>query len=88
VIDGSFLKLREAHITYTLPASITKKVKWIDSAKVSVVGSNLAILWLAKNNYSNIDPECSLGNGNSAVGYESNACPPTRSIGVKLNITF
>ena len=88
VIDGSFLKLREAHITYTLPASITKKVKWIDSAKLSVVGNNLAILWLAKNNYSNIDPESSLGSGNSSVGYESNACPPTRSIGVKLNITF
>ena len=88
VIDGSFLKLREAHITYTLPASITKKVKWIDSAKVSLVGNNLAILWLAKNNYTRLDPECSLGNGNDSVGYESNACPPTRSFGVKLNITF
>ena len=88
VIDGSFLKLREAHLSYTLPQSITKKVKWIDSAKVSVVGNNLAILWLAKNNITRIDPESSLGSGNSSVGYESNSCPPTRSIGVKLNITF
>ena len=88
VIDGSFLKLREAHITYTLPASITKKVKWIDSAKVSLVGNNLAILWLAKNNYSRIDPECSLGSDNTSVGFESNSCPPTRSFGIKLNVTF
>jgi hypothetical protein len=88
VIDGSFLKLREAHLTYTLPQSVTRKVKWIDSAKVSLVGNNLAILWLAKNNYTRIDPESSLGSGNSSVGYESNSCPPTRSIGVKLNITF
>ena len=88
VIDGSFLKLREAHITYTLPASITKKVKWIDSAKISLVGNNLAILWLAKNNYTRIDPESSLGSANDSVGYESNSCPPTRSFGVKLNITF
>ena len=87
-IDGSFLKLREAHITYTIPQSITKKIKWIDSAKLSVVGNNLAILWLAKNNYTRIDPESSLGSGNGSVGYESNSCPPTRSIGVKLNITF
>ncbi len=87
-IDGSFLKLREAHLTYTLPASLIKKVKWIDSAKLSIVGNNLAILWLAKNNYTRIDPESSLGSGNSSVGYESNSCPPTRSIGVKLNIAF
>ena len=63
-------------------------MKWIDSAKVSLVGNNLAILWLAKNNYTRIDPESSLGSGNSSVGYESNSCPPTRSFGVKLNITF
>ena len=88
VIDGSFLKLREAHLTYTLPSSVTKKFKWMDSAKVSIVGNNLAILWLAKNNYTRIDPESSLGSANSSVGYESNSCPPTRSIGVKLNITF
>ena len=88
VIDGSFLKLREAHLTYTLPKYITKKVGWIDSAKFSIVGNNLAILWLAKNNYTHIDPESSLGNGNSSVGYESNACPPTRSIGAKVNIIF
>ena len=88
VIDGSFLKLREAHLTYTLPQTITRKIKWIDSAKFSVVGNNLGILWLAKNNYTRIDPESSLGSGNSSVGYESNSCPPTRCIGVKLNITF
>jgi len=88
VIDGSFLKLREAHLTYTLPQSVTRKVKWLDSVKVSVVGNNLGILWLAKNNYTRIDPESSLGSGNSSVGYESNSCPPTRSFGVKLNITF
>ena len=88
VIDGSFLKLREAHLTYNLPATLTRKIKWIDSAKVSIVGNNLAILWLAKNNYTRIDPESSLGSGNSSVGFESNACPPSRSIGVKLNVTF
>jgi outer membrane receptor protein involved in Fe transport len=88
VIDGSFLKLREAHLTYNLPASLTRKVKWIDSAKISLVGNNLAILWLAKNNYTRIDPESSLGSGNSSVGFESNACPPSRSFGIKLNVTF
>lgn len=88
VIDGSYLKLREMHFSYTLPQKWCAKSKFISSAKLTLFGNNLGILWLAKNNYSNIDPESTLGSTNSSVGYESNACPPTRSFGVKLNITF
>jgi len=86
--DGSYLKLREIHLTYTFPKSIISRTKFIEDAKISLISSNVAILWLSSNNQAKIDPESSLGAGNTSVGFESNSCPPTRSVGVKLNLTF
>src|SRR5690606_35330648 len=45
VIDGSFVKLREAYLTYSLPQSLFSTTNMIKSGSVSLVGSNLAILW-------------------------------------------
>jgi TonB-linked SusC/RagA family outer membrane protein len=86
--DGSYLKLREIHLTYTLPKSVISRIKFIEDAKVSLISSNVAILWLSSKNQAKIDPESSLGSGNTSVGFESNSVPPTRSIGVKFNLTF
>jgi TonB-linked SusC/RagA family outer membrane protein len=88
IADGSYLKLREIHLTYTFPKSIIARTKFITDAKVSLVSSNVAILWLSGNNQAKIDPESSMGSGNTSVGFESNSVPPTRSIGVKFNLTF
>jgi TonB-linked SusC/RagA family outer membrane protein len=88
VCDGSYLKLREIHLTYTLPKSIISRIKFIEDAKISLISSNVAILWLSGNNQAKIDPESSMGSGNTSVGFESNSCPPTRSTGIKLNLTF
>ena len=88
ICDGSYLKLREFHLTYTIPQSWLQKVNWIQNAKVSLIGNNVAILWLSSRNQTKIDPESASGAGNSSVGFESNSVPPTRSIGLKLNITF
>jgi len=86
--DGSYLKLREIHLTYTFPKSIISRTKFIEDAKVSLISSNVAILWLSGNNQAKIDPESSLGSDNKSVGFESNSVPPSRSIGVKFNLTF
>ena len=86
--DGSYLKLREIHLTYTFPKSIISRTKFIEDAKISLISSNVAILWLSSNNQAKIDPESSLGSGNTSVGFESNSVPPSRSIGVKFNLTF
>ena len=88
VFDGSFLKLRELHLTYTFPKSMLAKTKCIKAANVSLIGSNLAILWVSSSNKSHIDPESTESNGNSGVGLESNAYPPSRSFGIKLGLTF
>ncbi len=88
VINGSYLKLREAHVTYTFPKSVMAKTKYISGAKLSLIGSNLAILWKHKSNLVNLDPESTQGSGNDYVGIESNTYPPSRSVGLKLNLTF
>jgi TonB dependent receptor. len=88
VFDGSYLKLRELHLTYTFPKAMLAKTKCIKAANVSLIGSNLAILWVSSSNKSHIDPESTESNGNSGVGLESNSYPPSRSFGIKLGLTF
>lgn len=88
ICDGSYLKLREIHLTYTFPKAWLAATRCISDAKLSLIGSNVAILWLSSRNQSKIDPESTMGSDNTSVGFESNSCPPTRSIGIKLNLTF
>lgn len=88
IADGSFLKLREVHLTYTFPKALLEKTKFIQAANVSFIANNLAILKLSKNNQTKIDPESSISSNNEGVGFESNSVPPTRSFGVKLGVTF
>lgn len=87
VFDGSYLKLREAHLTYTFPKQLLKNT-FIKSAKISLVGTNLALLWVHSSNLTHLDPESTTGSSNGDVGFESNSYPPSRSIGLKLGVTF
>lgn len=88
ICDGSYLKLREMHLSYTLPKAFISKTKFLSGAKVSLVGTNVAILWLSSKNFRKTDPESTMGSDNKSVGMELTSCPPTRSIGLKVNLTF
>ncbi|KAF0235872.1 MAG: hypothetical protein FD181_3179 [Prolixibacteraceae bacterium] len=88
IYDGSYVKLREVHLTYNLPANIFSSTSMVKGASVAMVGNNLGILWTHKSNIAGVDPENATGSGNSGVGLESTSYPPTRSIGIKLNLKF
>lgn len=89
VYDGSYGKLREAHITYELPKNLFGSGSFVKGGTLGLVGTNLAILWRHKSNISGLDPENSVGNnGNGSVGLETTSYPPTRSFGLKLNLKF
>lgn len=88
IYDGSYGKLREAHITYTMPKSLFGTGSFVKGGTVALVGNNLAILWRHKSNISGLDPENSVGSGNGGVGLETTSYPPARSFGLKLNLTF
>ena len=62
VEDGSYLKLKNLQLGYTLPISILQKLK-IHSLRVFVMANNLFVL----TNYSGMDPE--LGSSSSGLGY-------------------
>ncbi|GGA88389.1 SusC/RagA family TonB-linked outer membrane protein [Puia dinghuensis] len=83
VYDASFIKLRSATLTYTVPATALKK-RFIKGLNFSLVGRNLAILM---KHVPNVDPESSINNTNGQ-GLELTGYPATRSWGFNMNIKF
>ena len=83
VYDATYVKLREVSLGYTLPKSMLQKT-FISSATISIVGSNLHILYKA---LPYADPEASQGAGN-VQGWQSGVFPTTRNYGFSLNLTF
>jgi TonB-linked SusC/RagA family outer membrane protein len=89
VFDGSFIKLREASITYTVPQKYIQKLKGIKRANISLIGSNLALLWVHKSNTMRLDPETGgVSSDSRGVGFEQASVPTSRSFGLKLGVTF
>ncbi|GAB6395096.1 MAG: SusC/RagA family TonB-linked outer membrane protein [Bacteroidales bacterium] len=89
VFDGSFLKLREAYLSYTFPQSLLKQTKYISKATVSLIGSNLALLWVHKSNTLRLDPETGgVSSDTRGVGYEQASVPNSRNFGIKIGLTF
>ncbi len=83
LFDASFIKFRELSIGRNLPAAWFAN-NFISTARVSLVGRNLAIL---HKNTPNIDPEQALTNGN-VQGFENGQSPTVRSFGINLNLGF
>ena len=84
VYDGSFGRLRQLAIGYTLAPKVIKSTPF-ESVSVSLVARNLAILW---KNVPNIDPESAYTIAAGSQGIEFFAMPQSRSIGINLNVTF
>src|SRR5690606_41609641 len=83
IFDVSYVRLRELSLGYELPSSLLRGL-FIKSAKVSVVGRNLALLL---NNVPHTDPEFDRLGGNS-FGFGYGELPTTRSIGFNVNLSF
>lgn len=89
VFDGSFLKLREVYISYDIPRNVLSKTKYFKNATVSLVGTNLALLWVHSSNTLRLDPETGgVSSDSRGVGFEQSSTPGSRSIGLKLGLTF
>ncbi len=85
IIDGTYIKLREAALTINFPKSFVSKLGFVKDLKFSFIGRNLALLYTDKSNRAHIDPEVSYG---TSIGFEQYQIPPTRSLGFKLSIGF
>jgi TonB-linked SusC/RagA family outer membrane protein len=80
--DGSFLKLREASVTYYAPEAWANAVH-ATSMQISVTGRNL-LKWT---NYDGIDPELN-GNGQSDLPDDFLTQPPVRTLAVRVVLGF
>jgi TonB-linked SusC/RagA family outer membrane protein len=91
--DGSFLRLRNVTVGYTLPASLTEKLR-VARLRLYVSGQNL--LTLTK--YSGFDPETAGGSQSSQAtwfvsqnllrGVDNGASPPPRTLLGGLQLDF
>ena len=82
VEDGSFLRLSDITLGYTLPARLTKKVG-IQRLRVYFTGSNL---WLLTG-YSGYDPEVDVQKG-LTPGVDYNKYPRSRGYMFGVNLSF
>jgi len=82
VVDGTFLKLREASMTYYAPEVWAHALR-ATSMQISLTGRNL-LKWT---NYDGIDPELN-GNGQSDFANDFLTAPPIRTLAVRVSLGF
>ncbi|SOD92968.1 TonB-linked outer membrane protein, SusC/RagA family [Spirosoma fluviale] len=85
MFNNDFVKLRQVILSYNLPVAKLPFLK-LQSATISFVARNLAILYKDKKNQY-FDPESGYTSTN-AQGLEAFGVPRTRSLGVNLMVKF
>ena len=87
VEDGSFFRLDNITVGYTVPVGNTK---YIDRVRLSLTGNNLLLF----TDYSGVDPEMNVSGSNpggfdlNTFGGDRGAYPRARSFAVGLNVVF
>jgi TonB-linked SusC/RagA family outer membrane protein len=83
--DGTFLKLREVSLFYTVPKQTLKTLGFVNNLVVSLSGRNLVTV----TGYSGLDPEVS-NFGNQPIGrnYDVAPYPPSRSYWLSVDAGF
>lgn len=83
VEDGSFLRLKNVSLSYTLPRKHISK--WhVKSAKIFLSGENL----LTFTSYSGMDPEVSVRNSSLTPGFDYSAYPRAYNFSFGVNLSF
>ncbi|PJJ59594.1 SusC/RagA family TonB-linked outer membrane protein [Hymenobacter chitinivorans] len=81
--DGSYLRLKNIQLGYTLPQSLTSKVSGLGSVRLYVTGRNVVTF----TKYTGFDPETT-GTGFYSRGVDNSAYPNVRSFTGGLQVNF
>jgi TonB-linked SusC/RagA family outer membrane protein len=84
VYDASYIKLREANLTFSVPQSLVDRLAPFRGIDLSIIGRNLFIF---HKNLPYADPEDGLSSGN-LQGYQVGSYPSTRNIGFNVQLRF
>ena len=84
--DGSFLRLNQLTLGYSLPKDWMEKSKVLTNIRVYVQGTNL----FCATKYSGLDPEVDTRSSKNPLtpGVDFSAYPKSRGVNVGLNIQF
>jgi hypothetical protein len=85
LIDGSFVKFREASLNYTLPAKLLGNSP-VRGITVGVFGNNLFLWTPGQNTY--IDPEINSQGASNVQGFDFGANPSLRNYGFSLRFSL
>ncbi len=85
IYDASYIKLREAALTYSVPAKAFGAGQFIKGLDVSVSGRNL---WIIHKNLPYADPEQGQASGNVSIGFQNGAYPTVRTFATTLKFRF
>jgi len=83
--DGSYLRMKDLQIGYSLPASVLSKIK-IERCRVYVQATNLFTI----TKYSGLDPEIrnTEANADRGMGIDEGSYPTSRIFMIGLNINL
>ncbi len=82
--DTSFIKLRDARISYSLPKTLTRPMG-VEDLTLALFGKNL---WMWTE-FPMFDPEvAALDNSTITPGVEIGQLPSSRTVGIQLNVKF
>jgi TonB-dependent starch-binding outer membrane protein SusC len=82
--DGSFLRINNVSLGYTLPVSLTNRIK-VQKLRIYGTVNNLKVF----TNYSGYDPEVSTRRGSGVTpGVDYSAYPRSRSFIVGVNLSL
>ena len=86
--DGSYMRIKNVQLTYTVPTSVLKKIK-LSSMQIYVQGQNL--LTLTK--YKGLDPDINIRNSgadnqDTHMGIDEGAFPVAKSYNIGLRVGF
>jgi len=81
--DGTFVRLKNLTLGYTLPGSITEKIH-LSNLRLYVIGQNL-LTWTK---YTGFDPEITSGNNTVQQGTDTGIYPVAKTFSVGLTVAF
>ncbi len=85
LVDGSFVKLREATLSYTFPSDMLGKT-FFKEVTVGLFGNNLFLWTPESNQYA--DPEINSNGTGNTQGFDFTAQPSQRNYGFNVKVSF
>ncbi len=85
VIDASYVKLREASLSYRIPKKNLDRTPFGDIT-VGIFGNNLFLWTPAENRYA--DPEINSAGATNLQGFDYTAQPSQRNFGFNVSVSF